>query len=194
MAKKLYEEENIRAIANAIREELNGSTDTYTTEDMPVGVRQVSQWQYDVGYDDGVSDGKSNALPLMLPLEIQAQYKYATPTVSDGSRVFPANVFETAANSFDDFADYDVTESSLTLTLTAMNYTACYAHFYFQVNEFYSDGELGASTDVYLVCPPNTDRSSDFVLKGAYEQGEYWELALKGVRFSIYEEYVSLWE
>lgn len=57
MAKKLYEEENIRAIAEEIRGNLDSSTSTYTTEEMPIGVREVSSYQYDKGYDAGHADG-----------------------------------------------------------------------------------------------------------------------------------------
>lgn len=48
MAKKLYEEENIRAIATKVRE-LTGSENTYTTAEMPGGVDEV--------YGAGVAEG-----------------------------------------------------------------------------------------------------------------------------------------
>ena len=41
MAKKLYEESNIQAIADAIREK-NNSTDTYTTSEMPGAI--LDKW------------------------------------------------------------------------------------------------------------------------------------------------------
>ena len=54
MAKKVYEEEKIRAIADTIREKTGGST-TYTTEDMPSGVAEVynagKQAEYDAFWD-----------------------------------------------------------------------------------------------------------------------------------------------
>ena len=151
-------------------------------------------------YDEGYDTGKADTLPTMTPIEIQAQYRYSTPTVADDNiRIFPESVFETANNSFYDFADYGVTESSGSLTLTATNYTNCYAHFYFNITEYDSSGHIqGTGYNehdwvVMLVCPPNTDRSTEFQLKGIYGQDEYWEAKLKGVRFSIYEQEVSIW-
>ncbi len=48
MAKKVYEEENIRAIADKIRE-LSEENSRYTTSEMPGGISVV----YDKGYDSG---------------------------------------------------------------------------------------------------------------------------------------------
>lgn len=53
MAKKVYEESKIAAIANKIREK-TGGTDTYTTEKMPSGVDAV----YDKGKEIGAESGK----------------------------------------------------------------------------------------------------------------------------------------
>lgn len=59
MAQKLYEEENIRAIAVKIREK-TGGTKTYTTEQMPDGIEAVHiagyQQGYNFGYDEGYED------------------------------------------------------------------------------------------------------------------------------------------
>ena len=62
MAKKLYEEEKIRAIAEKIREK-TGGTKTYTTEQMPDGIEAVRiagyQQGYNFGYDEGYEDCKA---------------------------------------------------------------------------------------------------------------------------------------
>ena len=58
MAKKVYEEENIRAIAEKIREK-TGTTKTYTTEEMPQGIEEVySAGSSGGGYEEGFEDGK----------------------------------------------------------------------------------------------------------------------------------------
>lgn len=57
--KKLYEEENIRAIAEKIREK-TGSDNTYNTSEMPDGVEEV----YSTGYNDGYGDASDVELVL----------------------------------------------------------------------------------------------------------------------------------
>jgi hypothetical protein len=60
MAKKVYEEENIRAIAEKIREK-TGTTKTYTTEEMPQGIEEVySAGSSGGGYEEGFEDGKKS--------------------------------------------------------------------------------------------------------------------------------------
>lgn len=54
MAKKVYEENNIAAIAEAIREK-TGAAATYTTAEMPSGVGAV----YDAGYSEGKNVARS---------------------------------------------------------------------------------------------------------------------------------------
>lgn len=56
MAKKVYEEEKIRAIATKIREKA-ANNKTYTTEEMPSGIDDVYNEGYDYGYEDGETDG-----------------------------------------------------------------------------------------------------------------------------------------
>lgn len=56
MAKKVYEEEKIRAIATKIREKA-ANNNTYTTEEMPSGIDDV----YNVGYEEGVA----SVLPVL---------------------------------------------------------------------------------------------------------------------------------
>ena len=52
MAKKFYEEENIRAIAAKIREK-TGSATSYTTEEMPLGIEEVYNAGLVAGGDNG---------------------------------------------------------------------------------------------------------------------------------------------
>lgn len=61
MSFKLYEEENIRAIANKIREKTGGST-KYTTETMPAGVDAVYNAGKDAGGGSGGGSGKDAVL------------------------------------------------------------------------------------------------------------------------------------
>lgn len=56
MAKKVYEEEKIRAIATKIREKA-ANNKTYTTEEMPSGIDEVYNEGYNYGYEDGETDG-----------------------------------------------------------------------------------------------------------------------------------------
>lgn len=56
MAKKVYEEEKIRAIALKIREKA-ANNKTYTTEEMPSGIDDVYNEGYNYGYEDGDTDG-----------------------------------------------------------------------------------------------------------------------------------------
>lgn len=62
MANKLYEEESIQAIADAIRTNAPNSTggNTYTVEEMPQGVGDV----YSEGYNDGLAAGGSSGSTL----------------------------------------------------------------------------------------------------------------------------------
>ena len=52
MAKKLYEESNIAAIAAKIREKTGGSS-SYKASEMPSAIDEV----YDKGYENGKSEG-----------------------------------------------------------------------------------------------------------------------------------------
>jgi hypothetical protein len=54
MPKKVYESDNIQALADKMRE-LTGTSTQYTTYDLADGVEQV----YNVGYEKGYADGKS---------------------------------------------------------------------------------------------------------------------------------------
>ena len=72
MANKLYEEENIRAIADAIRSnapELAGNN-TYTVEEMPAGIATV----YSEGYADGLSAGGGNSTSESVGLSYSRNY------------------------------------------------------------------------------------------------------------------------
>lgn len=75
--KKLYEEENIRAIAEALRlctPEGEGEDATYTVEEMSGAVEDITNLKYNVGwsegyrngYDDGYDDGYSDGQALFL--------------------------------------------------------------------------------------------------------------------------------
>ena len=55
MAKKVYEENNIAAIANKIREKTGGES-TYKTSEMPSGIDEV----YNTGFEAGKADGKKS--------------------------------------------------------------------------------------------------------------------------------------
>lgn len=61
MARKMYEEANIAAIAQKIRDKAETET-TYTTAEMPNGVDEV----YEKGYEKGKSEGGSNKLPQVI--------------------------------------------------------------------------------------------------------------------------------
>lgn len=60
MAKKMYEEANIAAIASEIRK-LTQSEETYKASEMPYGVQEVSNTAWSMGYDAGYWDGESVA-------------------------------------------------------------------------------------------------------------------------------------
>ena len=75
MAKKVYEEEKIRAIAEKIREH-TGEETSYTTDEMPSGVDDVHEAGYNKGYNKGVED--ATTLPTLfgsytLPEVIEAR-------------------------------------------------------------------------------------------------------------------------
>ena len=57
MAKKAYEESNIAAIAETIRTEIGENSLTFTTAQMPEGVRWVHSHGAAVGYNEGYEDG-----------------------------------------------------------------------------------------------------------------------------------------
>lgn len=61
MAKKIYEEETIRAIANKIRDRAEVET-TYTTAEMPNGIDEVYGRGYGSGYSDGTQEGFDEGL------------------------------------------------------------------------------------------------------------------------------------
>ena len=75
MAKRLYEEENIREIACAIREKCGG-TDSYKTCDMPDAIRALS-----VAAD-----------PVIRPLEVTQNGTYNVPAGTDGYNPVVVNV------------------------------------------------------------------------------------------------------
>lgn len=56
MPKKVYESDNIQALADKMRE-LTGTSTQYTTYDFADGVEQVYNVGYEKGYDDGKSQG-----------------------------------------------------------------------------------------------------------------------------------------
>lgn len=60
MAQKLYEESNIQAIANKIREKALVET-TYKTSEMPSGINTVYDKGYSNGYSVGYSEGSSQS-------------------------------------------------------------------------------------------------------------------------------------
>lgn len=80
--KIFYEEENIRAIAEKIRDKANVDT-TYTTAEMPSGVDEV----YNKGYADGEANGTGGiATPVLYGTHIlvkgQSSYEEPASTVS----------------------------------------------------------------------------------------------------------------
>ena len=70
MAKKVYEESNISAIAEAIRDK-TGTTDTYTTSEMPSGVEQV----YEAGQLSEVESAGKAAQSAEAAAESEANAK-----------------------------------------------------------------------------------------------------------------------
>lgn len=60
MAKKLYEESNIQAIADTIRENLpeDFAEVTYTTAEMPGGIVEACNYQSGVGFKDGCEEAR----------------------------------------------------------------------------------------------------------------------------------------
>ena len=67
MAKKIYESDNIQAIADKMRE-LTGTSTKYSTYDFADGVEEVYNVGYEKGYADGQTQGGSPS-PMMEEIE-----------------------------------------------------------------------------------------------------------------------------
>ncbi len=65
MAKKVYEENNIAAIANKIREKTGGES-TYKTSEMPSGIDEVYNTGFEAGKAEGVDITDSTVTPETL--------------------------------------------------------------------------------------------------------------------------------
>jgi hypothetical protein len=100
MAKKLYEEENIRAIAVKIRERTLG-TKTYTTEQMPKGVDSVFNAGVQLGHSQGYEEGHTDGY---------------WEGYEDGKAEFSGK-----------FMDWNATYSADTITFTATNYNTIFS-------------------------------------------------------------------
>ena len=61
MALGIYEEEDIRAIAKSIRNNLGNDT-KYTTEQMPDAINEMQVYAYNSGHNEGYTEGKTDGL------------------------------------------------------------------------------------------------------------------------------------
>jgi hypothetical protein len=130
MAQKLYEEENIRAIAKAIRSGFQSSTSTYTTAQMPAGIIAMYNEGVSRGYDEGYADGKSeggdDTLKAYIPIIIQDGAIEITASNYDNLIAYSVSDFEyaTVGNTIYNWTDEITVSASYkptSITVTAEN-------------------------------------------------------------------------
>lgn len=152
MAKKLYEEENIRAIANRIRE-ATGGNETYTTAEMPEGIAKV----YLAGLEEGSSAG-TNLANVYTDNGTRTNYDYAfagnwwsDDKVTEFGFMTPTSANYMFANSGVSYVDPMMLDSSNCTSMDGMYYnntsitTACiHAQSYQHLKDvFYGCSNLG---------------------------------------------------
>lgn len=204
MAKKLYEEENIRAIANKIRQFAWNKSATYTTKEMPGAIESACQNEYedgysngwDLGWDDGwqegfeegyhqgKAEGGGGELHHLLYEQIQSQ---EVIYMSKYQFCYPLNIYGSSIDynfTFDDYADREYSSiSSNPLTYSVDNYTDFYLYIYIRATDIANDEGYLAE----LAVPPHWNNSVDFISKISKGTPVEWRTELIGARFVIDE-------
>lgn len=167
MAQKLYEEENIRAIAQAIRSGFQSSTTTYTTTQMPAGVIAMYNEGVSRGYDEGYADGKAeggdDTLKAYIPIIIQDGAIEITATNYDNLIAYSVSDFEyaTVGNTIYNWTDeitVSVSNTASSITVTAENRNP---NLYVTVCVKATARNSSATTHyyIYVVVPPSSSNS-----------------------------------
>lgn len=190
MAKKLYEEENIRAIAEAIRTKSPEYTRdrVFLVRDMPEGISNVYDEGYNdgytQGYDDGASGGGSGELHHLLLEQIQSQ---EIVYISKYMYCYPVNIYGKSIDydmTFDDYVDREYSSiSSNPLTYSVDNYTDFYLYLYIRATDTGNDEGMLAE----IIVPPNWNNSADFVSQVGMGNPVEWKIEIIGARFAVDE-------
>lgn len=200
MAKKLYEEENIRAIADKIRQFDWNKSATYTTKQMPGAIGNVCQIEYEdgyydgwnlgwdegwrVGYDEGSNEGGGGELHHLLYEQLHSQ---EVIYLSKYQFCYPFSIYGSSINgdmTFDDYVDREYSSlSSNPLTYSVDNYTDFYLYIYIRARDENNE-------EVYLAelaVPPNWNNSVDFISHLSQGWPVEWQVEVIGARFVIDE-------